>query len=162
VRTVRLSSPLSAYRIADGRFDIRSGFGAALVGGRWNPVGVAVVYTAASYAGAILEKLVHTNTGRIPPTQVQVRLELPAGSSYAEYDSSELGDWLRDEVHTQLLGASWVDEGGFLALRVPSVVARPYEFNLLLNPMHPDFAQVVWTDPRPVEWDARLFPAPGQ
>jgi RES domain-containing protein len=39
---------------------------------------------------------------------------------------------------------------------VPSVVTRR-ECNVLINPAHPDFQQIVATDPVPVEWDRRLF-----
>ena len=45
----------------------------------------------------------------------------------------------------------------YLALRVPSVVFQGREFNLLLNPMHPDFSQIEVEAPEPVVWDPRLF-----
>jgi RES domain-containing protein len=41
-------------------------------------------------------------------------------------------------------------------LVVPSVVARR-EGNVLINPQHPDFSEIVAGTPEPVVWDARLF-----
>ncbi len=50
-----------AFRIADKRFPIFDGTGARLVGGRWNSPGKAVIYAAETFAGAVLEVLVHSN-----------------------------------------------------------------------------------------------------
>ena len=52
-----------AYRIADARHPIFDGTGAMLRGGRWNSIGQRVIYAAESYAGAMLEILVHANLG---------------------------------------------------------------------------------------------------
>jgi len=47
------------YRLASSRFPANSGAGAALHGGRWNPVGTEVIYTADSQPLAALEILAH-------------------------------------------------------------------------------------------------------
>lgn len=153
----RLSEPVTAFRIADQRFDIRSGFGAALYGGRWNATGSEMLYACETFACAMLERLAHTNIGRIPASQVAVRMELPFGCRVTEFDEKELGDWLHEEWRTQELGTAWLRANESVALRVPSIVARPYEHNLLLNPRHDDFARVFWHAPTAIAWDDRLL-----
>lgn len=49
------------------------GEGARVAGGRWNPKGVPVVYTAASLALAALELLVHTDDDLLPTDLVTSR-----------------------------------------------------------------------------------------
>ena len=75
----RLDEPLRAYRIADSRHPIFDGTGAATLGGRWNSPGRRVIYASETYAGALLEKLAHTNIGRVPKRQAYVEIEIPAG-----------------------------------------------------------------------------------
>jgi RES domain-containing protein len=58
-----------ANRIADARHAIFDGSSAALIGSRWNSPGRSAIYTATSYAGAMLERLVHAGTGLVPKHQ---------------------------------------------------------------------------------------------
>ena len=67
--------PLEVYRIVTRRraADAMSGEGARLYGGRWNPKGLRVVYTASSRALAMLEMLaqdqpLHARYAVIPVT----------------------------------------------------------------------------------------------
>lgn len=53
------------------------------------------------------------------------------------------------------IGDAWLDARASVALRVPSVAIRG-ETNVLLNPEHPDFGQVVIGLPEPFLFDARL------
>ena len=54
---------LTAYHLGDpnGEFPFYGDEGAALYHGRWNSVGVRVIYVAEHYETALLEKLVHLN-----------------------------------------------------------------------------------------------------
>ncbi|MDR8726067.1 RES family NAD+ phosphorylase [Burkholderia pseudomultivorans] len=56
-------------------------------------------------------------------------------------------------------GDAWLTESRTAILVVPSVVARA-EFNVLINPVHPDATRIVVTAPQPVVWDERLFVMP--
>ena len=54
---------MTVYRFTHKKFAGElSGTGARLVGGRWNPVGVSVVYTSESISLALLEVLANTYT----------------------------------------------------------------------------------------------------
>jgi RES domain-containing protein len=160
VRPLARAGALAVYRIADGRFPLLDG-GAARYGGRWNSPGGQVVYASRTYAGAMLEVLVHANTGRVPRHHVAVELTLPPALAVETLDAAAAPGWdAADLVVSRALGDAWLAARASVALVVPSVVAPPHEANVLLNPAHPDFARIVAAPPTPVRWDARLF-APG-
>ena len=150
-------SPTSCFRIADGRFDLMSGFGAALFGARWNPPGVEVVYAASTYPEAILELLVSCGRASVPEPHVYVTITIPEGVPVAEFEDADAPNWVLDQVASREVGATWAREGRSVALSVPGIVARPYQRNVILNPAHPDFRSLIVSEPRPVEWDSRLF-----
>jgi RES domain-containing protein len=145
-----------AYRIADSRHAIFSGEGARLIGGRWNPPGMPVIYAAASFAGAVLEVLVHQNLGEVPVTHACVAIDIPEQVS-VERCSLKPASW-NDRVAARAFGRAWLEERRSCVLLVPSVILAGKEHNVLLNPAHPDFTSVRAGDPELVVWDKRLFP----
>ena len=62
---------------------------------------------------------------------------------------------LNDET-CRKLGSGWVASRRSLALKVPSVVVED-EWNVLLNPRHPKFAQVEIAGAKPFRYDERMF-----
>lgn len=142
---------------ASRRYDL-SGYGALLVGGRWNRRGLALLYTAENRALAMLEVLVHLPVGDLPADMYLLTLEVPEAASRAEITAADLpADWQRltQPLPTAVLGDAWLLAGATLALRVPSVIL-PQEHNLLLNPAHPEFAQVRVVEAQPFSFDERL------
>jgi RES domain-containing protein len=134
------------------------GTGAKRNGGRWNPVGVPMVYTAGSLALAAMEMLVHLESeellGRyiaipvdIPPLLIE---QLPAGDLPP--------DWRDDPIprSSQALGARWVKSTRSAVLAVPSTVI-PQEFNYLLNPEHAAFKAIETGTPTAFDYDPRLL-----
>ena len=150
----RLSAPLTLYRIADRRYPLFSGHAAGQVGFRWNPRGIEVVYTSVTYAGAMLEKLVHTGTGRMPARQMVITISVPAGVRVEELDPALHPGWHRYAV-SQRIGRRWVEQRRTAILLVPSVVYEGH--NALINPAHPDAASLTVSRPRQIRWDKRLF-----
>ena len=152
------TQPLTAYRIADARHPIFDGSGAALIGARLNSPGRPVIYAGASYAGAMLERLVHAGTGRIPKNQKVVVINIPARVSREEWTIEKLPrGWDRDDnLVSQQLGDQWLAEQRTAVLIVPSAVAK-YEKNIIVNPAHPHFRWITALKPELVVWDARLF-----
>ena len=74
-----------------------------------------------------------------------------------------LGSWRRflaqnpkDVGQTQSAGRAWINEKRQFAIRVPSAVI-PEDHNILLNPTHSGYAALEWQEPRPFEFDVRLF-----
>ncbi|HEY2927767.1 RES family NAD+ phosphorylase [Piscinibacter sp.] len=147
-----------AYRIADGRFDPFTAVGASLVGGRWNSPGNAVIYASRTFAGAMLECLAHAGIGRIPKTHVSIEVSIPGSVSTEEQDVDSLpAGWDHRNLRVaRAFGDEWIRARRTAVLVVPSVVARR-EGNVLLNPQHADFRDIVAGRPEPVIWDARLF-----
>lgn len=148
--------PLHAFRIADGRHPIFDGSGAMLHGARWNSPGRRVIYAAETYAGALLEILVHAS-GAVPRNQVYIEIEIPASVSIEEVMTHDIPGWdARSFEAARAFGDRWYDEGRTAVLLVPSLVTR-VERNVVLNQEHPDFGWIRPSRPLPVRWDARLW-----
>lgn len=146
------------YRIADARYPLFDGGGAQLIGGRWNSPGRKVIYTASTFAGALLEVLVHANTGRIPRHHQYISIDIPSNVDTETFEVKRFPDWGKAGLTvSRAYGDEWYDNGRALILKVPSVVTQ-VEYNLLINQNHPDFTALSASDPRPVNWDSRLFP----
>ncbi|WP_250469976.1 RES family NAD+ phosphorylase [Caballeronia sp. GAFFF2] len=145
-------------RYADSAF---SGEGARLYGGRWNLKGVALVYTAQTQSLALLEMLVQDSPLRARYVMIPARIpETLIGRVDA---ANLLPDWRELSARTELqqIGAMWAQKRTSAVLAVPSAVV-PAETNYVLNPSHPDFAQIAigarneWeTDPRLLRRAAR-------
>jgi RES domain-containing protein len=144
------------YRIADARFRPESGEGARLYGARWNSPGRAVIYACTTYAGAMLEKLVHTGR-QIPKHQVCVTFEFPDDLKQTTLDEKHLIGWRNDgQQLTRQAGDAWLDLAQTAILLVPSVVFD-VERNALINPAHPDAARIRILSIDSIRWDDRLF-----
>lgn len=155
MRVYRLAKEKPGHYLAD---DI-SGNGAALAGGRWNPRGMRVLYTCCHASTSVLEALVHM-AGLLPAGgYFLVTLDVPDAVHDAAYVPGLPPDWAeltRDPLSTAEIGRRWLEAGKHLAMRVPSVVC-PTDFNLLLNPMHPDMPGVSVVGKEPFSLDPRLF-----
>lgn len=144
------------YRIADSRFSPDSGEGARLYGAGWNSPGRAVIYACTTYAGAMLEKLVHTGR-QIPKHQVCVTFEFPDNLKLTTLDEQHPGGWRNDDLRvSRQCGDAWLEMAETAILLVPSVVFD-VERNALINPTHPDAAQIRTLSIESIRWDDRLF-----
>jgi len=152
----RHSGSLRAFRIADMRHPIFDGTGAMLHGARWNSQGRRIIYAAETYAGALLEILVHASGG-VPRSQGYIEIEIPRSLAVEEVTPEDVPRWnsLSFEA-ARAFGNRWFDERRTPVLMVPSVVTT-VERNVLINQDHPDFRRIRASDPRPVRWDARLW-----
>jgi RES domain-containing protein len=143
------------YRIHDRRFASLDGAGAAHFGGRWNPKGIPLLYTASSFEGALLEQLARAGVGRLPRHHVAAKIALPAHMVVPSLDDVDHPDW-HLEPTSRRIGEGWVASASSLALVVPSFVARPWGRNVLINPAHPAFAGIQVSEVVDVTWDPRL------
>ena len=138
------------------RYAKLDGIGAAKVGGRWNPVGTPMVYMSVSDSPAVLEVRVHLRR-YIPESYVFATAEI--AEDLIERVESHLAppfDWRDDLAWSQSLGRKFVDESWSVALNVPSRIV-PASRNILLNPAHRDFSQVIVKPLKKFEWDERLW-----
>lgn len=150
---------MRAFRIADRRFPIFDGTGARLIGGRWNSPGRPVIYAAETYAGALLEVLVHSNLGRVPKTHAAIEISIPNSIAVESVDGRSLPAWdAEDQMASRAFGDQWLRENRSAVLMVPSVVLHGREHNVLINAHHPQFQRIKATEPQDdVRWDRRLF-----
>ena len=133
------------------------GLGSTFFDGRWHTkTGRQIVYTSASRALCQLEKRVHTG-GLAVKNQILMRLDLPEDAVLLNVVDMGLdAQWASDIALTRSLGDEWLLRAPSVGLWVPSFV-EPLERNLLLNPMHPQYARIALTVERiPFEFDPRL------
>jgi RES domain-containing protein len=140
--------------------DDLSGTGAKTTGGRWNAVGDALVYTSETQALACLETVVHLNAGGLPLNRYLVAITIPA-AVWAEARTETPGSlpvgWDADPAGRASIqfGTAWIRSLASALLRVPSVIV-PDEYNVLINPLHPDSGAIVAVKIRKWLYDPRL------
>lgn len=149
---------LTVWRVVTERYvdTAFSGEGARLYGGRWNPKGVAMVYTAHTQSLALLEMLVQDSPLRAHYVMIPARF--PEGIVERIDLASLPADWrdISARGELQQVGTTWSQTRPSAVLAVPSAVV-PAETNYLLNPDHTDFVHVEIGAPE--EWltDPRLL-----
>lgn len=131
-----------------------SGRGAELFGGRWNEKGIPALYTSSSLSLAALEILAHTDKSMPPVNMAYAKIYVPDRALPMKIlklpkDETEIG-----------YGSQWLREKKGLMLKVPSVIL-PYEydheFNLLLNPLHPEYKKIFVAEYHDFSFDVRLI-----
>lgn len=137
-----------------------SGKGAEASGGRWNAKGVPVVYAAETRALACLETFVHLNSGGLPLNrylvEIKVADEIWEAAEDRSPDALPIGwDAQPPGMASIDLGTAWLRSKAAALMIVPSVVVQE-EFNVLINPLHPDSAGIKATKVRKWVYDPRL------
>jgi len=148
------------WRICRRRFAASAwtGEGARLYGGRWNSPGGSVVYTSTSLALAAIETFVHLEPNLRPDDLVFIAAEFPDNLPVSRLNLTRLpaGWGRRRDESLRKFGDGWLRAAETVALYVPSAAIRG-EWNVLLNPAHPDFLKITSQRPRPFEFDLRMF-----
>jgi RES domain-containing protein len=152
----------SLWRVTRRPFANLGGEGARLYGGRWNPVGSPCVYLSSTLSLAVLEVLVHTDPDLIPQDLVVLRVDV-VNIEHQEPPVATLPPRWRTEIgnaDTQSFGGRWLSSRRTPLLLLPSAVlpldASPPERNVLLNPIHPDVADLRVAAVTSFCFDARL------
>ncbi len=143
---------LRLFRIASRRHKVFDGTGAAIVGGRWNQLGLPSIYMSTSLAGAKLELLAHIGFDGLPKNYAFVEVTVPEVTLVEIYRGKKPPSLIKSIAW----GTAWLGSGITLLARVPSA-ASPAEFNYIVNPHHPDFLDLVVGKEQVVKWDARHF-----
>lgn len=134
-----------------------SGEGARLYGGRWNPKGVSIIYTAQTQALAVLEMMVQDEA--LAARYVMIPAQVPDALAIERIEARSLPAGWRSMRRLETLreiGAEWARSRRSAVLAVPSAVI-PAETNFLLNPVHPEFRRIRIGKPVPFRLDPRLF-----
>ena len=141
-------------RYAATAFD---GEGARIYGGRWSSPGTRVAYASSNSALAVLEVLVHMTAGAALPGYSLVRASIPDSHVEALSASDLPKNWSESPVppEVQAVGDAWVRSGRALAITVPSAIVSG-SYNVLINPGHAAYAQLVVESVEPFTFDRRL------
>lgn len=150
---------MNAYRIIKAEH-IKNLLSGSTAGGRWNFRGTPVIYTAENRALACVEYLVHVPAAIIPKNLIIATIEIPNDIVPKEIPMSKLPkNWKSfDPSPRELaeLGTKWVMKVESLLLRVPSAVIE-HEYNIIINPLHPDLRRVVVKQYEDFIYDNRLI-----
>jgi RES domain-containing protein len=107
----------------------------------------------------MLEYFVHLDSDNAPPDLVLVTAEIPDDLSKQKITPSQLPAHWRDSPPPPELGRigdEFVKKAKHCLLMVPSALA-PHENNWLLNPQHSAFRKIVFSEPKPLAYDPRMF-----
>jgi RES domain-containing protein len=151
---------MEAYRLSRKKFaDTLSGKGAALKGARWNSMGIEIIYTAGNRSLAMAEVAVHFSLATIPADYMMVSILIPDNISLQKLNIKDLPpDWntFPHPSATQLIGDRFIQENEFCILQIPSAVTQG-DYNLLINPRHPEFKKIKITSIVEFPFDKRIF-----
>lgn len=143
------------YRIAKKKFiEDTSGLGARLYGGRWNDKGYSALYTSSSLSLCMCETLVHCDKSIIPQNMYFAEMEIPDDMIPEEFTS------VPDGYQPSDVGTNWLKEKTSVAIKVKSIILpEEYDrdFNIILNPEHPDFKFLKIKTVVLCPFDLRLF-----
>ena len=141
---------MRVWRLARQAHAALDGEGARIHGGRWNAPGRPLIYTAGSAALAVLEVRVHLDLALdMLPEDYQLMAIDTGAVTIDEAPATALDD-------PRSFGERWLAENRTAAVRVPSIIV-PEDWNLLMNPQHPEAAGIAVVSRRPFRFDTRLF-----
>ena len=138
--------------------DAFSGEGASRHGGRWNHLGVNVLYTAGSLALAALEILVHLESQQLLQEYLQIPVEFDERHSLSLNLDHLPANWSDHPAppSTREIGTEWIRSRDSVVLAVPSAIV-PDEKVYLLNPEHPQFTALQIGRESAFHFDPRLL-----
>ena len=117
-------------------------------GGRWNHSGTPLIYASNTISLPFLE--LYSIKGPVVATSSWILATLELSKEIPILQQDDLPpDWnLRPHTSTTKdFGTVWANSKDMLCIKVPSaripLSAYPSEFNLLINPLHPDFFHAV-------------------
>lgn len=141
------------------KFAALSGKGAALKGARWNSIGVELIYAASNRSLAMAEVAVHFTLSMLPDDYIVSSIFIPNDISLQKLTISDLPtNWnaFPYPLTTQAVGDQFVADNRFCILQIPSAVTQG-DYNLLINPIHPDFKGIKVTGTEKFPFDKRIF-----
>lgn len=150
---------MHVWRLFPARFRATAftGVGGLYAARRWNHLGTSMVYTSTSRALAALEFFVNLQPSEAPDDLLMAGATVPDASVEAIGLSVLPRNWrVMNNERCRDLGSEWAQSLRSVALKVPSVVVDG-DWNVLLNPKHPDFAKVKIGPTKPFLYDERMF-----
>jgi RES domain-containing protein len=150
---------MQVWRLCGGKYASTafSGTGGMYAARRWNRKGHLIAYTATSRALSAIEYFVNLEPNQAPDDLLMLEANVP-DEQVEQLDLSRLPrNWYEiDNRACQAIGTEWLKSKRSAGLKVPSVPVRG-DWNVLLNPSHPDFSRVSITSRERFFYDERMF-----
>ena len=151
---------MKVYRLSrEKHADILLGKGAAMKGARWNSIGTELIYTASNRSLAMAEVAVHFTLATLPADYIMMTIYIPDDISTQKLNQSDLPiNWnsFPHPTSTQAIGDKFISDNKYCVLQIPSVVTQG-DYNLLINPNHPDFSKIKIITTEKFPFDKRIF-----
>lgn len=151
---------MEVYRLVREKFsNSLSGKGAAFKGARWNSTGVELIYTASNRSLAMAEVAVHVSLLTLSNDYHMVTIYIPDDISLKKLTPADLPEYWNafpNPISTPAIGDRFVIENQYCILMMPSSVTQG-DYNLLINPRHPDFAKIKIIGIEKFPFDKRIF-----
>ena len=147
------------YRITKKEHSALDGMGGMYGPGRWHEKGNLVIYASEHASLAAWEKIVHVASfENLPNNLLLVKIEIPDGIEIQTVPQEVLvkgWDSFPFARETANYGTSFLRKKEHLALKVPSVIISD-EYNIILNPLHPDIRDCKVIGTKPFIFDKRV------
>jgi len=150
---------MHVWRLFPARFrnSAFTGVGGLYAARRWNHLGTPMVYTATSRALAALEFFVNLEPIEAPDDLLMAEATVPDACVEAIGLYILPRNWRGlNNQRCRTIGSEWAQSLRSVALKVPSAVVDG-DWNVLLNPKHPDFGKVKVGPAKPFRYDERMF-----
>ena len=150
---------MDVYRITKKEHAALNGLGGLFGPGRWHKKGNNIIYTSEHASLAAWEKIVHVASfENLPNDLLLIKIEIPDSIEIQTVPENILVPGWDDfpfSNETVDFGTSFLQKKEYLALKVPSVII-PEEFNVILNPLHPDIHKCRIISSEPFVFDGRI------
>ncbi len=151
---------MEVYRLSTKKWSkILSGKGAALKGARWNSPGTEIIYTGSNRSLAMAEIAVHFTVANLPKDYMMITIFVPDDISIKVIQEKDLPkDWnsFPYASSTRIFGDEFINNNEYCLLKVPSAVTKG-DYNILINPSHPEFKKIRIIKEEPFPFDHRIF-----
>jgi len=148
------------YRITKKEHAALDGTGGLFGPGRCHKKGNAVIYTSEHASLAACEKIVHVASfENLPEDFLLIKIDIPESIEIRAVPEEILvpgWDEFPYSSETVNYGTGFLRKKEHLALKVPSVII-PDEFNVILNPLHPDIQKCIIISSEPFVFDGRIL-----
>jgi RES domain-containing protein len=147
------------YRITNAGHAALDGMGGLYGSGRWHKKGTPIIYTSEHASLAAWEKIVHVASfENLQKNLLLIKIEIPENievSSVPENILIKGWDNFPFANETINFGTEFLRKKENLVLKVPTVII-PDEFNVILNPMHPEIHRCKVISSIPFIFDKRV------
>lgn len=147
------------YRLAAKEYiHDKTGTGARLFGGRWNPQGFSCIYTSNHISLALLEKYVHASFKENMERIALLKIEIPEEAGLIFHTDEKLlkPNFTDDISYSQFIGKQILEDLSVTAFTVPSAII-PSERNIIINPLATRFDLIKFSEPIDFSTDFRLL-----